>query len=586
MRLLLRFIAPYWAYAAGGVLCLLSIVALELFVPRYLGATIDTIIRTRSLQTLNSAALVFLLVYALRSGLLYGQISLSLLIGHRVIADVRQDLFERVHRWSLDRLARFSSGDLIARSLHDTQIVQTTLLIGVLDFLATGVLLAGIIVMLFVVQWQLALLLGAVIPILLGAARVFGREIQRVSHRAQERIADLSSLLRQAFGGARVIRAFVQESREIGRFRRENERALADQLRISQLTAVQVPLISFLTALGLVAILWQGGRLVTDGTITAGALVSFLVYASLAIEPAVAISRLYSSIRQGLGALERVAELMAVTDGVTDDPQATDLPPVRGRVRYEGVSFGYRETQRALSGVTLTVEAGERIAVVGPSGAGKTTLINLLPRFYDPAAGRVEIDGHDLRSVRLRSLRRQIGLVPQETVLFDGTVRENIAYARPEASDDEVAEAARVANAHEFIMQLPERYDTPLGEDGYALSGGQRQRLAIARAVLNAPRIIILDEATSALDSESERLIQEALDRLTAGRTTFIIAHRLSTIRKTDRIIVLNKGTIVEEGRHDQLLAAGGTYARIVAPQLQPTQPTQPTQSPTQSGLR
>jgi subfamily B ATP-binding cassette protein MsbA len=563
-----RFAAPFWPYAAGGLLCLLAIVALDLFVPRYLGITIDTIIRTRSLQALNSAALVFLLVYAARSGLLYGQISLSLLIGHRVIASMRQDLFERIQRWSLDRLARFSSGDLIARSLHDTQVVQTTLLMGVLDFLATGMLLVGIVVMLFVVQWRLALLLVAVIPILLGAARIFGREIQQASHRAQERIADLASLLRQAFGGARVIRAFTQEYREIGRFRRENERALRDHLRISQLTAAQVPLISFLTALGLVAILWQGGRLVTDGTMTAGALVSFLVYASLAIEPSVALSRFYSSMRQGLGALERVAELLQVTDGVADAPHAVELPPARGHVRYDGVSFGYRDAQWAVRAVTLDVQPGERVAVVGPSGAGKTTLVNLLPRFYDPAEGHVEIDGHDLRFVRLRSLRRQIGLVPQETVLFDGTVRDNIAYARPDASDDDVVEAARVANAHDFIMQLPAGYDTPLGEDGHALSGGQRQRLAIARAVLNAPRIIILDEATSALDSESERLIQEALDRLTRGRTTFVIAHRLSTIRNADRIIVLDQGRIVEEGRHDTLLAAGGAYAKLVSLQL------------------
>ncbi|HEY3248406.1 MAG TPA: ABC transporter ATP-binding protein [bacterium] len=567
----LRFVAPYWAFVAGGVCCLLAIVALELFVPRYLGVTIDTIIRTRSLQTLNTAALVFLAVYGLRSLLLYGQISFSFLISHRVIADIRQDLFERVQRWSLDRFARFSSGDLIARSLHDTQVVQTTLLIGALDFLATSLLLLGIVVMLFVVQWRLAIQLLIVIPVLLSAARLFGREIQRISHRAQERIADLASLLRQTFGGARVIRAFVQEYREIGRFRRENERALRDQLRISQLVAAQVPLISFLTALGLVTMLWQGGRLVTNGTITAGALVSFLIYASLAIEPSVSLSRLYSATRQGLGALERVVELMRVSAGVADDPHAADLPQIAGRVAFEHVSFAYAENRWALRDLTLEVEPGERIAVVGPSGAGKTTLINLLPRFYDPARGRVTIDGHDLRAVRLRTLRRQIGLVPQETILFDGTARENIAYARPEAPDEDVIAAAVAANAHEFIVQLPEGYDTPLGEDGFALSGGQRQRLAIARAILNRPRIIILDEATSALDSESEALVQEALDRLMEGRTTFIIAHRLSTIRRSDRIVVLDRGGIVEAGRHEQLLGAGGLYARLAHRQFEPT---------------
>lgn len=570
-RVLGRFVAPYWAYAAGGLICLLSVVALELFVPRYLGATIDTIIRTRSLQALNVAALVFLGLYGLRSLLLYGRISITLLISHRVIADLRADLFERVQRWSLERLTRFSSGDLIARSLQDTQVVQATVLMGALDFLATALLLGGIVVMLVVVQWRLAVLLLVVIPVLLGAARVFGREIQSVSHRAQERIADLAALLRQAFGGARVIRAFAQEGREIGRFRRENERALSAQLRISQLTAVQVPLVSFLTALGLVAILWQGGRLVTGGIITAGDLVSFLVYASLAIEPSVAISRLYSALRQGLGALERVDELMQVADGVVDDPHAVELPPARGRIRFDGVSFAYGDGRVALRDVRLEVGPGERVALVGPSGAGKTTLVHLLPRFYDPSSGAVFIDGHDLRAVRLRSLRRQIGLVPQDTVLFDGSVRENIAYARPDASDDDVIAAARAAHAHEFIVQLPGGYDTPLGEDGYALSGGQRQRLAIARALLNAPRIIILDEATSAVDIESERLIAAALGRLMEGRTTFIIAHRLSTIRQADRIVVLDEGRIVEDGRHEDLVAAGGPYARLVALQMEET---------------
>lgn len=570
-RALGRFIAPYWPYAAGGLLCLLSVVALELFVPRYLGATIDTIIRTRSLQHLNATALVFLGLYGLRSVLLYGRISLTLLISHRVIADMRADLFERVQRWSLERLTRFSSGDVIARSLQDTQVVQATVLMGALDFLATALLLGGIVVMLVVVEWRLAVMLLVVIPVLLGAARLFGREIQSMSHRAQERIADLATLLRQAFGGARVIRAFVQEVREIGRFRRENERALRAHLRISQLTAVQVPLVSFLTALGLVAILWQGGRLVTAGLITAGDLVSFLVYASLAIEPSVSISRLYSALRQGLGALERVDELMQVTDGVVDDPHAPELPPARGRIRFDGVTFAYGDGRVALRDVRLEVAPGERVALVGPSGAGKSTLVNLLPRFYDPTSGAVLIDGHDLRTVRLRSLRRQIGLVPQETVLFDGTVRENIAYARPDASDDQVVAAASAAHAHEFIVELPAGYDTPLGEDGYALSGGQRQRLAIARALLNAPRIIILDEATSAVDIESERLIADALAKLMEGRTTFIIAHRLSTIRQADRIVVLDGGRIVEDGRHDELVAAGGPYARLVALQMEET---------------
>jgi subfamily B ATP-binding cassette protein MsbA len=381
-------------------------------------------------------------------------------------------------------------------------------------------------------------------------------------------VAWLASLLRQAFGGARVIRAFVQEEREIGRFLRENERTFRENLRISQLIAIQVPIVSFATALSLVAVMWQGGHMVTGGVITAGTLVSFLAYAGIAVEPIIALSRLYGGVRQGLGALDRVLELLRVPEGVTDAPHAIDAPPLRGHVRFRNVSFSYDGTTNVLREVSLDVGAGVRIAVVGTSGAGKTTLVNLIPRFYDPTSGAVEIDESDLRTFTRRSVRRQIGLVPQETVLFLGTIRDNIAYARPEASQEQVIAAAEVANAHEFIMRLPATYDTLIGEDGVQLSGGQRQRLAIARAVLTNPRIIILDEATSALDAESERLVQEALDRLMEGRTTFIIAHRLSTVRKADRIVVLDAGRIVEQGRHDDLMALGRVYAKLAGLQL------------------
>jgi ATP-binding cassette, subfamily B, bacterial MsbA len=568
LRRLAAFLRPYTVQLAGGVTAAILVAVAWLYVPRYLGLQADLIIKTGSLGILNRAALIVLGIYVFRSVCLYIQLSLLAFVGHRLVADLRARIFHRVQRWSLARFAAWHSGEVISRTIQDTQLVEQRLLGGIVDVLTTTLTLAGIIIMVFFINWRLAALTFLVLPAFVLAARLFAREVQKISTRAQQQVAALTALIKESVVGARVIRAFVQEPREERRFARVNERTFQANYGIRRLIAVEVSLVSLLTALALVLVLWAGAQYVARHQMTPGSLLAFLGYLALAMDPAMSLTRLYSEARQAMAGLERVYELLDVPETLRDAPDAVPMPPLRGHVQFANVSLAYEPDRLALREITLDVAPGEHVAVVGPSGAGKTSLVNLIPRFYDPTNGAVVIDGYDLRRVTIASLRAQIGLVPQETILFAGTIADNIAYGRPEAPRAEIEQAARVANAHGFIAALPRGYDTVLGEGGLELSGGQRQRLAFARAVLNDPAIYILDEATSALDAESEEAIQDAMARLTERRTTFIVAHRLSTVRSADRIIVMLDGQIVESGRHDELAAREGPYSRLVRSQL------------------
>jgi ATP-binding cassette, subfamily B, bacterial MsbA len=568
LRRLAQFLRPYTVQLVAGLGAAVLVAVAWLYVPRYLGERADIVIKTGSLGVLNQTALVVLGIYTFRSACLYAQLSLLAFVGHRLVADLRQNIFQRVLRWSLDRFAQWHSGEVISRTIQDTQLVEARLLGGLVDLVTTALTLAGIIVMVFFIEWRLALLTFLMLPFFFFAARAFGREVQWISRRAQQQVASLTGLIKDSVIGARIIRAFVQERREAARFKRENERTFEANYRIRRVVAFEVSLVSLMTALALVFVLREGARDVATHYMTPGSLLAFLGYLALAMEPAMSITRYYSDARQAMAGLVRVYEMLDVPDTIVEVPDALHLPSVRGHVRFRAVALAYEPDRWVLRGISLEVEPGEHIAIVGPSGAGKSSLINLIPRFYDPTEGTVEIDGHDLRRVEIASLRRQIGLVPQETVLFGGTVADNIAYGRPKASRDEIEAAAQVAGAHMFIAGLPQGYDTVLGEGGMQLSGGQRQRLALARAVLDNPAIFILDEATSALDSESEEAIQDAMARLTEGKTTFIVAHRLSTVRSAHRIVVILDGGIAEVGSHDDLAARDGVYSRLVRGQL------------------
>ncbi|GBD30006.1 putative ABC transporter ATP-binding protein [bacterium HR32] len=574
-RLLREVAWPHRGLLAAAVACVLAATAAGLSVPLLFRDLVDRITATGDLALLRQLALFGLGVFVVRSVFLYGQIHLNFAFAHRATADLRERLFARVLRWPVERLGTWDSADVMSRALQDTQLVHTHLLVGLVDFVATAVTLLGTVVMLFVLDWRLATVTFAILPGTAVLARHFGGQIQQASAVAQRRVAELAGRVRDVVAGARIVRAFVQEHREEGLFASENRRLLRDQLRIARLVALEVSAMSLATAAGLIAFLWVGGQLVAARLMTPGELVAFIAYVAMAIEPGVNLTRLYSHARQAVAALDRVDEILRVPV-VTDPSGARDLEGPLGEVAFEDVWFAYEPGRWALRAVDLRIRPGEHVALVGPSGAGKSSLVNLLLRFYDPTRGRITVGGVDLREVRTASLRRRIAYVPQETVLFAGTVRENIAYGRPDAPLEEVVRAAVAANADGFIRALPRGYDTPLGEGGLNLSGGQRQRIAIARALLLDPDLIVLDEATSSLDTESEASVQEAIERLMAGRTALIIAHRLSTVRRAHRIVVLSDGRVVQEGTYESLMAQGGPFRALAAGQLLPEPAAQP----------
>ncbi|MFA4905260.1 MAG: ABC transporter ATP-binding protein [Candidatus Margulisiibacteriota bacterium] len=560
---LLEYLKPYKSQIFWAALCMLILsVANILLIP--LIGKLSEAIGNRDFGLLNLVVIGAVSIYFLRGLSMYGQGYLMAYAGHRLVTDLRKQLYRHLQDLSLDFFAKWRTGEVISRVMNDINVVQNATISAITEILPNLITLIGVLGYLFYLNWRLTLITLIVIPLLSWVIKIFGREMREVSRESQKKQADIASLLQESLAGVRVVKSFAMEKNVIEKFNQEAERSFWLTLKQSQITVTQTPLLAFLNALAIVAIIWYGGFEVVSGRLSPSNLIAFFAGIALIADPASRLGNISTVIQNALASAERIFEVIDIKPSVAEGPDAKELNKISGKVEFKNLTFSYEKGEApVLTDIDLKIDPGEIIALVGRSGAGKSSLVNLIPRFYDPQKGAVLVDGHNLKEVKLQSLRSQLGMVPQETILFSGTIGENIAYARSEASTSDIESAAKTANAHNFIMGLPEGYETLVGERGVRLSGGERQRVAIARAILADPRILIFDEATSALDAESERLVQEAMENLMAGRTTLIIAHRLSTVQHADRIVVLDKGKIVEVGKHGELLAKGGLYSKL-----------------------
>jgi len=560
---LLAYIKPYTRRLALAVVCIIMAAGANLYLPWIIKDMIDDVLMSKDMVMLNLIATGILVVMFTRGVFYYGQSYLVSYVGQRVIIDVRSVLFRKFQRMPLSYYDKQQTGTVMSYITNDVAVMQSAIVDNLIELVTESSILIGSLAMMLYLDWKLSLLTLMTIPLVAIAMKIFGRKLKRSSTVIQERAAEITSLLQESISAIRVVKSFVRESYETKRFEEQNWRNFQAAMKNVKLSSLLTPTVEFLAAIAVTFIVWFGGYEVVNEVITAGELVAFLTYAVNLANPVKRLSKVYAAIQKAMAAADRVFAVMDLDEKITDVPGAQPLPPIKGKVEFKDVTFSYKDGQPALEHISLKAEPGQMIALVGPSGSGKSTIANLIPRFYDVDSGVITIDDHDIRQVTADSLREQIGLVPQETMLFSTTVMENIRYGRLEATDEEVIEAAKAANAEEFIKELPEGYDTKLGERGLNLSGGQRQRLAIARAILKNPRVLILDEATSALDTESEKIVQDALDNLMVGRTSFVIAHRLSTIFNADQIFVVENGHLREHGTHEELLAAGGLYSNL-----------------------